>query len=509
MGQGLAGRFWLGITACALLARSTNSFAQDADDDAQDTVTRTPCALGRSVGDGTLEVTVAPPVYGSHVTTHEKTSTLFDVKGRQLLAFQQTVSDDEPEVTISCEDGRALLRSGEQQVPFLISREKIQLDPRFRTAVAQAWQKPARSVEALESRKTWQFLLSSALDSNAPGTTDAIADLDHQIADSLALLVARDTIALRDFDAAEGDLAYLSDRARGVKQSIVASGNGPARQRPKLSAANAARWAALNNQLLTARKRSAPVVLGPRRLLVEAPYALFSPLEFDAAPTLFWRDSELCVALPDAPPSAPLSFGAMPPAPVHMRCYAPATGRARPQEAFAPPPSSASHLLFRDFTSSWNRCSYGVAVWKDTAKDALHPCNGGPGVGTDEMLAVVDGDAIFARSSDSLRLVRGPGQSESVDAAKAREVVRRSAGTQLFVKSMSYFAPWHGSGGPFDQRIARLGGKEGESWDVFGAPPQGLFWVGAPLISPDQRWVTVQSGKPGSGPVSVWLFPIQ
>ncbi len=40
-------------------------------------------------------------------------------------------------------------------------------------------------------------------------------------------------------------------------------------------------------------------------------------------------------------------------------------------------------------------------------------------------------------------------------------------------------------------------------WDLRGPPPKGETWTGAPLISPDQRWIVAQSAK--TGRVKRWL----
>jgi hypothetical protein len=34
----------------------------------------------------------------------------------------------------------------------------------------------------------------------------------------------------------------------------------------------------------------------------------------------------------------------------------------------------------------------------------------------------------------------------------------------------------------------------------------GVYWVGAPLVSPDQRWLVAQSGNE---PVTLWVFPVR
>jgi len=480
----------------ALVLPSALAHAQD-DEEAQ--VTEEPCTLPGG-GPGTITTTRSPDVCGRGGCSAETEVVLASDEVR-LLAFSDNVDegDDLPRLSCNPKDVSVAWHAGELR--FVLQKGRLKLSPKSSGAIARFWGgPPARSAEERRSREDVGVLVRVIYyGGGARGFPYGLPGVDQDTVDLMDLIAARDAIALGDYENAAGLIGKLGYRKKSeprkrIPEKFHLFANFDAIQDGPLSATNKARLAGLERQLVAARERSAPVKLGPRRAIGGAQRILHGPYEVGAQTSMFFRGRELCVV--DMPRRSPRESKI---APTRMFCVDLAANRPAKEEPYAPPASTGENLVYRDFTHWANPCGMGVAVWRGTP-DGPHPCNGGPGVELNALLAVIDTDAILTKTDEGFAIVRGPGKSEPVGVAELPAVLLRSAGTQFFARSQTVFIE--------RARLMRVGGDEKQTWAPLGDRPEGVYWVGAPLVSPDQRWVVAQSGN-GDAPVTIWVFPVR
>lgn len=379
---------------------------------------------------------------------------------------------DEPPPVLSCAGGKLTLHWLEQEVSFELRHGALQLAFADRRRLSRFWPTPAQAARSIEAREALGRVLELVLDGVDGRDPPIPGGVDRELTGLVELAATRDHLRAGDFQLADERISSLEHAAPSALPRAVALHVRELRQ-----------------ELDAARLRTLPFSLGSRRAAGTALHPLEGPTQPGSAPALFFRGSELCVV-----EVGPRSAEAPPDRLMH--CFAPG-GSPGPSEPRALPPSSGERLAVRDFDSVADHCRGLVVATQRSAPDGPRPCQGVP---AQDLLAVLDGDAMLAVADGGLELVRSPTAVDEVSPADARALVARSAGTRLFTRTASYFL----AGG----LVAQVAGGEEKTWDVLGKPPAGTSWVGTPLVSPDQRWVVAQSGN-GDGPVSLWVFPIR
>jgi hypothetical protein len=486
------------VLALLLACAPARAFAQDAE---PPEIHEEACALpdGRS---RKLVTTRSAPMCGQ-VCSREQSLAVVDANEQRVFGVSETLGEDEAGITLSCGSrGLTLALDGEELHVLVDGR--LRLDSADARAIRGSWREPSTGkAERITRLQTLQALIRIALDAQ-----EQVVDLEQELADVLELVEARERIASGDFEGAQATLAHLGfrDKAKGPRAALpllsrpfgVAFGVG--RAETPLSPESRRRRAELLRLLETTRKKSTPVKFGTRRLVGSAPRLLRGPSEVGEVPTLFFEGGKLCIADVKLAPYGVRPETLPPPSSGRMRCFPPSGSPPAADEVYRAPASSGERVKYRDFTSPYNQCRGMVVAIQPGTPEGPHPCQGGPGVPLEDVLAIVDRDAILALGTNGLELVRGPGKVENVARTLAAAIVARSAGTRLLAASSSYFLT--------RGRLARVGESEEKTWTLLGPPPAGVYWIGIPVVSPDQRWVAAQSGN-GDRDVKVWVFPVR
>jgi hypothetical protein len=483
----------------ALLVALSPTLAR-AQDEAPE-IRESPCALPDGV-ERKLVTAVSTPTCGAHACAVEKSQAIVGPGDAREFGISEMLGDDEAGVELACGDRGLSLALEGSTLHLLVQGGRPRLDPADAAAIRDTWREHASGKpERIARLQNLRALVRTAL-----GAEVEVAGVDHELVDVLSLAEVRERIVSGDFEAAQATLASLGHRekATAVKPALrfpvrPMTFPGHAPTEPALSPQSSRRRAELVRLLEAARAKSVTVKLGPRRRVGSAARWLRGPSEIGEAPTLFFDSGKLCVA-DVAPYRSGVARETLPPPPTgRMRCFAPNAAPPADDEAYRPPASSGNRLTYRDFTSPYNQCRGMVVAIHVGTPQGPHPCQGGPGVALEDVLAIVDRDAMLTLGAAGLELVRGPGKVEKVAPGAVAAIVARSAGTRLFVQGSSYFLE--------RGRVARVGQSEDKTWLVLGPPPDGTYWLGTPVVSPDQRWVAAQSGR-NERNIEVWVFPI-
>jgi hypothetical protein len=416
--------------------------------------TRAPCSLPHF--EGTLVSKTWPPVCSPGrpcVTARELT--LEDAEGTAVFGIDATTAAGAlGPPALACDQGFVVLRYRGEQLRFDFHGGRIRLEPGDRGRIVELWSAPeARTRQGIDAHAVLAGALGLVRNGAGALALSPPAGVDDELVDTAILVSARDQLRAGRFQLADDGMAALE------------AAGAPPRALPRKIVT---RLRVLRHELAAARRRTQPFALGPRRFAGGAHRTLRTPLDPGGPPDLFFRGAELCVV--DVAPARAESAAAPAWPEDGMHCFEPAARTPRAGEPAALPRSSLSEVARLDDAN------------------------------TGDVLAVLDGGALLELSGRELVLVRALGRKEPISPAEARELVAGSAGSRLVTRTASYFSdPRH---------IAQVAGDEAMTWEVFGPAPDGTRWLGTPLVSPDERWVTAQSGD-GAGAVSLWVFPIR
>lgn len=462
----------------ALAAVAHGAPGGDEGDDEDDSGTRTerePCALGRGAR-AVLVTETERETCGSGGCGQTYTVRIEGAKGELWLGVQNELGDfaQRDPLEVRC-DGRGVLvrTDGVADAPELRFRydrasRGLRLTPETAAGVEANWRAaPVTDKAELARRKTLVALLEAVLPDSVSATDEAPspAGVRQPLVDAARLVVARDEFNAGDWESAERDLGLVSPNA-SRRQELVAA-------------------------VASARTRTRPLILSAQRRLGTTSKLPVTPLFPDAAPTLFWRGDELCVAQEDTVP------------PARMRCYAPAGhgwGSAMP---LALPESSGQNLRSMSYAHV-SRCE-GLFVAQKRVPETGTACADGFGVDADQLVGVVERDAMVLLGSSpkmsGLSVNRGPDRDQSLTAVEASAVIRSSAGSRVLGDGCCFLAP--------DHRVGLLNGNDEQRWSVLPEPPPGERWSGGELVSPNQRWVVAGSVAGSGGKTTLWLFRVQ
>lgn len=440
---------WLALGALVC----TTGVARAADEEPTPVRTEAPCSVPRFDGKLVSEVWPADCDGGSCVTP--RALTLENAEGQAVFGVDGLTAIGGPPA-LECKDGFVVLSYEGEALHFEFHAGRLRLSLADSRRIAGLWAAPeARTRSGIVSHANLALTLSLVQNGLRGRDLPRPTGVEDEIADLTLLVSIRDQIRAGRFQPAEEILSL-------VETSRVQS--RPHRLSPRV----ATHVVELRHELDQARRRTLPFSLGPRRFVGGAERVLRTPLDAGGPPELFFRGAELCVVAVAPAHDEPAVEPAWPEDAMH--CFAPAATSSRGSEPRALPRSSTAEL----------------------ARVA--------GVDVKDLLAVVEGEALLVVARGELVLVRGPTVTETVSPARARELVAGSEGTRLVTRTASYFAD--------SRHIAQIAGERAKTWDVFDKPPDGVAWVGTPLVSPDQRWVVAQSGD-GAHAVSLWVFPIR
>ena len=479
------------LLCLASITRPTPAAAtedDDNDDGTQVDTRRCRLAKGRM---GSVDVARQPETCGSGGCGTRTTTTLNDSDGRRLLTMTHDEGDFDPspiDVAVRCHAGVIQLASAGEGGTVALS---LRFDSRTghlrlsgASPEADGWKHLPLTGDEAERREGMGQVLDVVLaggegdspNRDATWVLNQIDGVDHALRDGIWALIARDKIEAGLWTTAEEILDAIIEKDRK---------DGP--PAPAVSR----RVIEVRGLLARRRRETMPVRVAERRRIGTTLGPQVLPLDPGQAATMFWRKDELCVIQEDDPPKA-------------MRCYAPEAKRWGAQVPIERPVDDGRGLKSVEIEGRWiDRCvgsnQVTVVLPKDVPEDKINVCEGYSGVLLDRLLGVVDGGKMLAfDGKDSFTIDHGPAVDAHVDAKKATELVRLSAGSLLV-----------GEGCCVVDRDGRLYRRPSDptqrSWDLRGHPPKGETWVGAPpLGSPDQHWAVVQSATPGR--VTLWLI---
>ncbi len=444
---------WSSSVLGALVYAPSPAFAADE----VTTPVRTDVACNLSHFEGKLVNRVWPEACRPHEPCRiARELTLETGDGKAVFGVDGTTAAGGPgPPSLACSDGFVVLRYLGEELRFDFHGGHVRLAPAERVRISGLWAGPeARTPSGIDSHALLARTLDLVRNGIAGLALPRPSGVDDELVELMILVSVRDQLRAGQFQAAED-----------VLTAFDASG---AAAKPSLPRKIATRVSLLRHELAEARRRTLPFSLGPRRFVGGAERLLRTPLDVGGPPELFFRGAELCVV--DVAPALAGS-SAEPAWPEEtMHCFVPEATSSPGSEPREEPRSSLTKLGHFD------------------------------GEGAGALLAVLDGDAVLEIADGELALVRGSAVTETISPARARELVAGSAGTRLVTRTASYFSD--------SRHIAQVAGAKAKTWDIFGKPPDGVSWVGTPLVSPDERWVVAQSGD-GSHAVSLWVFPIR
>jgi len=467
------------LAAVAVLPRAA---AADDDDDGDGAdVSEVRCPLGKGRKAGKIVTTTEKEGCGSGGCTQMQTTELVDGHGNTLIVWSEDIGGDfgQPSsLAFACADGAVVISDDKDELFKLTydAREhQLQLPASVHKLVEDGWRAPPARGASADRRER----IAEALNALMPGARGEhepppfqVRGLEPALAQSQWLLVARDKLEAGAWESAE---------------TIV---NNEVPAEPPPAEAVVKRRAAVTERLAALRRQSAPVVVADRRRVGTVLTAPVTPVASDGAPTLFWRADSLCVAQEDHKP------------PTEMRCFDPKARKWNAREPLQKPRSSGEHLRSMSY-GNVNRCFGVYVVQKSVPESELVACSGGPGEPAEELVGVVDGDAMLLGTESGLFVNRGPEKNKSLTAKEANALVAGSAGSLIVGNGCCRFFN--------DGRVARLGKDRYERlWPVLGPPPDGHYWSDAPLVSPSQRWAAAFSKAKGSSSpaVTLWLFRV-
>jgi hypothetical protein len=492
------GRIGLAVIACLASWRAPAAADDDAIGEPQTKVWTHPCRLATGHA-GSVRIAEQPRTCGGGGCGTRTTITVHDRDGDRLLSLTSDEGDatgDEIAADVRCPPGFLEVHAGSPPAEVAL---RLRFDARTRRLrldgpppEVDGWKRPPLSGDAAKKRRDLARLLDAVLgggEGDRPGDGDgswvfnAVDGVDRRLRDGLWTLVARDQVEAGDWDDAQASLARAED---------TGGSDGPMARPPAPGTRRQA--AAVRKLLAEARRRTMPVTVADRRRLGTALEPQKLPIDAGGGATLFWRAGELCVIQEETPPR-------------NMRCHAPAAKSWGPAVPIEPPENDGRGLKqVLAVGPHVQRCTGAPEVIMvlppDAPDDKANPCRDDGGVELGAVLAIVDGGKLLIRGGRrGFTLTRGHAIGRAdIDPPAAFALLRQSAGGLLV-----------GDGCCVLSRAARLtrlqGGGAQESWDLRGPPPPGETWTGAPLVSPDQRWVVAQSAKPG-GRVTLWLYAV-
>ena len=473
--EGRARRALAVAAALGALAVIPGPAVADDDDDAA-AVSEERCPLGKGRKAGKIVTTTEKEACGSGGCTQTQTTELQDGDGKTLIVWSDDVGGDfggPSSPSLACEGGGVTISDDKGTLLRLTydpAAHQLRLPPSIRKQVEDGWRAPpARGAAAADRAR-----LASALGSltpNATGAYDAppfeVLDLDPELEQSQALLVARDMVEAGEWESGE----TLVERSLPIK--------GP------VAELVARRREAVRKRLATLRRQSAPVTIADRRR-IGTMLAPITPLDTDAAPNLFWRGDSLCVGQEDHEP------------PTEMRCLDATTRKWSAREPMQAPVSSGQHLRSMSFPNV-DRCEGSWVVQKTVPENDQIPCYGGAGEDEEQLVGVVDGDAMLLGDEGGIRINRGPKKDEGLTAKRASALAATSAGTLILGNGCCRFLG--------DGRVARFAKDAAERrWPILGPPPEGQLWRYAPIVSPSQRWAVAFSKANDAPALTLWLL---
>jgi hypothetical protein len=466
------------VVAVAVAALPRGASADD--DDAK--VSETRCPLGKGNKPGKIITTTEAQACGSGGCTQIQTEELLDGAGKTLIAWSDDIGGDfEPPSSLSfaCKGGAVVISDDKGDLLTLsyeVAAHKLRLPPSIHKQIEDAWRAPPARGAAVADRDRLSLALGS-LSPPGPNTVVAyegapfeVLGLDLELGHSAALLAARDRVEAGAWETAELTI-----------NSILSA-------RPPPTATVARRCAALVDRLAALRRQSAPVTVADSHRIGTVPTAPPTPVTSDGPPTIFWRGDSLCVAQEDHKP------------PTEMRCLDPRTRKWAAREPLQRPRSSGEHLRSTSYPNV-TRCEGTWIVQTSVPEnDEETACGGGPGENDEELVGVVDGDAMLLANGGGFRLNRAPTKTETLTTKRANALVATTAGSLVLGNGCCRFLA--------DGRVARLAKDSDEQrWPILGPPPKDQRWSQAPLASPSQAWAVAfsQNKTTSQGAVTLWL----